>query len=97
MQNKKPLPPVMVEAKPRRVCSVCGTASYSSTGIHPQCAEEQADAARVERLKSDKKAEKAKEKVVSPDALSPWRKRCPKCRAQWHIRKQTCECGHQFT
>jgi hypothetical protein len=70
--------------------------SYSAGGIHPQCAEEQADASRVARLKKIRKASKPKGKSANPNAVSPWHKRCPKCRAEVHIRKQACDCGHRF-
>lgn len=48
--------PIPLDKSPR-VCSVCGKSSYSSGGIHPQCAEAQADGARVARLKAARKAE----------------------------------------
>jgi hypothetical protein len=79
------------------MCAVCGTVSYSPGGIHPQCAEELADAPRVERLKAEKKAEKPRGQGAKPNALNSWHKRCPKCRMHLHIRKLTCDCGHQFS
>ena len=39
---KKPAP--MFTAPNRRLCPVCGKASYSRTGEHPQCAVTRADA-----------------------------------------------------
>jgi len=68
MDRKKPIPPLLRQNKPRHVCSVCGIVSYSPGGIHPQCAQKQADAPRVEGLKSAKKAENQKEKVANPSA-----------------------------
>jgi hypothetical protein len=97
MHDKKPDPLIATEIKPRRLCSVCGRVSYSQGGIHPQCAEEQADAPRVARLKAAKKAAKPKAKVTNPNALSPWHKLCPKCRVQLHVRKLTCDCGYRFS
>ena len=96
MHTKKPIPFPNGE-KPRRLCPVCGTVTYSVGGIHPQCAEELADSPRVERLKARKKAEKPKGKVANANALNAWHKRCPKCRTQVHVRKLTCGCGHQFS
>jgi len=46
----------------RKICPVCGTTSYSASGMHPQCAMQQADAPRMERLKILRKEEEAKEK-----------------------------------
>ena len=45
-------------------CPVCGKRSYSVSGIHPQCAVQQADARRDQQLKEKKKTE-AKKKPVS--------------------------------
>jgi hypothetical protein len=53
MSEKKPLP--LVTMPKRDVCPVCGHASYSSTGIHPQCALSQADAKRRAKLIAAKK------------------------------------------
>ena len=96
MQNEKPIPLLAPTEKPRRLCSVCGTVSYSPGGIHPQCNQLQADIARVERLKAAKKTEKPKEKVAISGTLRPWQKLCPKCRTQLHVRKLACICGHRF-
>jgi len=97
MLAKKPEPLLVVPAKPRRLCPVCGKASYSAGGTHPQCAEEQADAARVARLKKARKMAQPKAKGANPNALSPWHKRCPKCQIEVHIRKLACKCGYQFS
>ena len=42
MNNRKPLP--LLPQPVREICPVCGKASYSKNGIHPQCAITQADA-----------------------------------------------------
>ena len=97
MHNKKPIPLPSGATKPRPVCVVCGSVSYSPGGIHPQCAEEQADAPRLARLKKAQKTAKPKGKVANPNALSPWHKRCPKCHAELHVRKLTCDCGYRFS
>ena len=97
MANKKPDGLLARKSSPQRICPVCGVIAYSRGGIHPQCAQEQADAPRVERIKAAKKVAKPKVKVTSPKALSAWHKLCPKCRRQIHIRKLSCECGHTFS
>lgn len=94
MHEKKPDP---LPAKPRRLCPVCGMVSYSAGGTHPQCAEEQSDAARVARLKKVQKTARPKARGANPNALSPWQKRCPKCHNEVHIRKLACGCGYQFS
>jgi len=43
MSEKKPKPEVIVI--PRKLCPVCGKASYSSGGVHPQCSQKKAAAA----------------------------------------------------
>jgi hypothetical protein len=55
MCYKTPLPLLLVDAPPRRLCPVCGVVSYSREGIHPQCAERRADAPRMERVMADMK------------------------------------------
>jgi hypothetical protein len=98
MDNKKPIPLLLRQNKPRHVCSVCGIVSYSPGGIHPQCAQKQADAPRVEGLKSAKKAENPKDKVANSSAPNLWQKKvCPRCHTNSHARKLTCDCGHQFS
>lgn len=48
--NKKP-PPLYPQAA-RALCPVCGVASYSHEGIHPQCAMHVADQIHIDRLKA---------------------------------------------
>ena len=89
MSEKKPTP--LVPQSKGTICPVCGNRTYSRDGIHPQCAAAQADAARVEKLKAERKREAAKAKP------STWRsKRCPMCNAEIHVRRKTCDCGHGF-
>jgi len=95
-KNKKPIPLHLRDASPRHLCPVCGTVSYSRQGIHPQCAKEQADAPRKERVKRNKKADGSNGKAATSLALGLCHKRCPRCQAQLHIRKMTCGCGYQF-
>jgi hypothetical protein len=52
----------------------------------------------MDRLKAaSKRVHEPKTKVSNPLALRPWHKRCPRCRAELHIRKSTCKCGHHFS
>ena len=97
MHVKKPDPLPTGASKPPRVCSVCGSVSYSVGGIHPQCAEEQADAKRVARIKRENKSRKPPAKADKSQASKAWHKACPKCNAQVHVRKRTCECGYRFS
>ncbi len=54
MSTKKP-EPLLLATKPP-ICPFCGHATYSSGGIHPQCAISQADAPRQVRLQAERKA-----------------------------------------
>lgn len=90
--QKKP-DPLFTPPPGRKRCPVCGEISYSSAGIHPQCAQEQADAVRTKRAKPSEKSEKKPSKA---SGLRPWHRRCPKCRALVHVRKSDCECGFTF-
>lgn len=65
MNNKKPLP--LVSCPQPKTCPVCGHSSYSSNGIHPQCAVTQADEPRKARLVAAKKAI-AQEKKTSHES-----------------------------
>ena len=96
MCYKKPLPLLLVDAPPRRLCPVCGAVSYSREGIHPQCAERRADAPRMERVRADKRVDERKGKPANALLVKPWHKRCPECQAQSHIREPTCVCGYPF-
>jgi len=88
MNNRRPTPIITEPGK--KICPVCGTPSYSAGGVHPQCAVRQADATRHEQRKAKKKTKEKK----TPQAI--WRKKCPKCGAEIHVRKKTCVCGHDF-
>ena len=94
--HKKPDPLVFAATPPRRLCPVCGTTTYSREGIHPQCAEQQSDAPRMELVKAAKRVAQETPAPASIAGLSPWQKACPKCQAQLHIRRLTCDCGHEF-
>ena len=79
MSQKMPLP-LMTEGgtvASTRLCPVCGEASYSRQGIHPQCAVTQADATRTARLKAAaKKREKSPaHKATNSFTLSAWHRR----------------------
>jgi hypothetical protein len=34
--------------------------------------------------------------VKAPRQQKSWKKKCPKCDAEVHVRKKKCECGHNF-
>ena len=90
VSDKKPTP--IVSGPNGRVCPVCGQKSYSASGIHPQCAVEQADAARKEILDAKKK----EQATVKKAAVRSWNKKCPKCGKEVHVRKKTCDCGYTW-
>jgi hypothetical protein len=68
---------------------VCGKASYSRTGVHPQCALARADAITA-----------AARRAANPNPKKPvrkaWSKTCPKCQCEIPARRFACECGHKF-
>jgi hypothetical protein len=94
MNAKRPEP--LYEAKQRPKCPVCGQTTYSRAGIHPQCAQDRADERRMEVVKAKRKAAAPAKVAVTPDEVKSWHKRCPKCRAEVHMRRSTCDCGFQF-
>lgn len=69
MQAKKPIPPTTQDNKPRRMCPVCGKASYSLGGIHPQCSQTREDAPRIKALNAAKKTKKPKLQVARLPSL----------------------------
>jgi hypothetical protein len=73
-------------------CPVCGKASYSPGGIHPQCAMQQADEPRLARLRAARSSTPKPAKT----ARQSWQKKCPECGKQSHVSRQSCECGHKF-
>jgi endogenous inhibitor of DNA gyrase (YacG/DUF329 family) len=83
----------IVVAPPAKLpCPVCGKASYSPGGIHPQCAMQLADEPRLARLRATKAATPKPQKA----ARKSWQKKCPACGKQSHVSRQSCECGHTF-
>jgi hypothetical protein len=66
MSDTKPDP--LIYRNARKLCPVCGSASYSPSGVHPQCAMQQNDAPRVARLKILRKANEDKKKLQGPYA-----------------------------
>jgi hypothetical protein len=87
MSEKKP---IVLRAVPlQRVCPVCGKASYSPAGTHPQCSVARADAISRE-------ARKVAEVEVSKAPRKLWSKPCPKCKRQIPARRIVCDCGHNF-
>ena len=95
MHAKKPDPLPTREAKALRICDVCGEVSYSAAGMHPQCAQQQADERRIAGIKAEKKAA-AQNPATGPAVSKPWTKLCPKCQLAMHIRKRQCDCGYLF-
>lgn len=83
---------IIVPQPPKNLCPICGKASYSVGGIHPQCAMQQADEPRIVKLRTAKAADAKIKKPVR----QTWKKRCPKCGNQVHARREACECGHKF-
>ena len=89
MSEKKPTP--RISKTSGKVCPVCGKQTYSKGGIHPQCAVHQADSARAEKLKAERKRE------TNTAKQSTWtKKECPKCGRESHVRRKECDCGHVF-
>ena len=86
---------VVIPQPPKNLCPICGKPAYSLGGIHPQCAMQQADEPRIVGLRAAKSIESREKKPVVKNAKN-WKKRCPKCGAQVHARRDLCECGHKF-
>ena len=82
----------IVPQPPRNLCPICGKATYSAGGIHPQCAMQQADEPRLVRLRAAKTAETKTKKPVQ----QAWKKKCPKCGTQVAARLEVCHCGFRF-
>lgn len=95
MSHRKPEP--IGGRKSPNICPVCGKASYSVGGIHPQCSVKKADLERAKELK-ESQAKAGKDKENSPKAKQQgrWQKSCPKCKTSLHVRKKECDCGHSF-
>jgi hypothetical protein len=74
----------------RNLCPVCGKASYSLGGTHPQCA--------IAREDADIRAKRLAAGVVVPRsaARTQWMKTCPQCQRQMASRRYVCDCGHTF-
>jgi RNA polymerase subunit RPABC4/transcription elongation factor Spt4 len=94
MSEKKPIPSV-IEPNSKK-CPICGKASYSQGGIHPQCAMAQADGPRRMKLAADKKALAHEKAEADRGKLRTWEKSCPKCKTRMPANRPTCPCGHHF-
>jgi hypothetical protein len=94
MYEKKPQPPL--PARTHNRCPVCDEISYSRAGVHPQCSARRADQERKKRIKLEDLSAEAKNTATPASGASPWRKCCPMCKAQQHVRKAVCDCGHHF-
>lgn len=93
MSVKKPVP--VSAGTGHNLCPVCGKRSYSAAGTHPQCAQRRAEAVRREEMAAEKTAEEPPP-AKAPRQQRSWKKKCPKCDAELHIRKKICSCGHNF-
>jgi hypothetical protein len=96
MTQKRPVPIYGTALSQRRLCPVCQKVSYSREGIHPQCAQLQADMARVERLKAKARKAAAKKAAETSSGSSTWYRPCPRCKASVHVRKAVCGCGYEL-
>jgi hypothetical protein len=83
---------IIAPPAPKHLCPVCKTPAYSLGGIHPQCAIQQADEPRINRLRVARAAEPKVKKPVR----QTWQKKCPKCGNQSHVSLKLCKCGHSF-
>jgi hypothetical protein len=94
MNIKKPTP--VLDPGQQRICPVCGKRSYSSNGIHPQCAVSQADAPLKRKYKAEKKLSPKKKPASGRTGSFSWKKPCPKCGLEIHVRTKACICGFRF-
>lgn len=94
MNIKKPTP--VLTGGLNRTCPVCGKRSYSSNGIHPQCAVNQADEPSKRKYKAEKKLPSKKKSMPGRTGSFTWKKACPKCGVELHVRSKACGCGHRF-
>lgn len=90
--NKKPVPLFVTQTRP--TCPICGHASYSTSGIHPQCAMQAEDRIRTDRIKA--RLAIPTPEVASSESLRRYEKRCPKCQTVHPARRYKCGCGHMF-
>jgi hypothetical protein len=84
----RPMTPALIApVRERPKCPVCGKVSYSSAGIHPQCAVNRADAKLRLILKAKREAEAA---AAPPGGFS---KRCSGCGRAVAAPRLVCACG----
>jgi hypothetical protein len=69
MNNRKPTP--LASQPTPKTCPICGHSSYSSDGIHPQCAVTQADAPRQAQLNAARKEIALEKKQAIEDEAAP--------------------------
>ncbi len=74
----------------RKLCPICGKASYSSSGTHPQCEVAKSDTAFRAALKARIAAGEV------PAVRHPWTTRCPRCGLSQPSRRFACDCGYSF-
>jgi hypothetical protein len=91
--SSRPIPLLDAVARPRPLCPVCGSATYSAAGIHPQCSVALYDQMHRERI--GKRVSEPAPKPIAP-VIKAWHRLCPRCGEQTHFRKPECACGHAF-
>jgi hypothetical protein len=84
----KPTGPVMP------TCPVCGKATYSRGGIHPQCASERQDKVIMAARRASEDQTDGGAALVQP--RKQWTKPCPRCKRVVPARRAACECGFSF-
>jgi hypothetical protein len=69
---------------------VCGHASYSASGIHPQCSHLRSEPTRLKRASALPKGAATEASVKSSNV---WYRPCPSCGKSAHVRTKVCSCG----
>jgi hypothetical protein len=86
--------PVIVIPGPEKIlCPICNEPTYSRGGIHPQCAMEQADEARVTLLRNARRADDKRGRPIP----QVHKKRCPECDSYSDAQREVCWCGFHFS
>ena len=89
MNHKNPTP--MIQPTGKKLRPVCGKPSYSLEGIHPQCAVEQADAPRRERLRTEKETAVDRQERLAAEVMAQEMPQvpCSSSRASKSVRVRT--------
>ena len=94
MSEKKPQP--LNPPKRHDRCPVCGEASYSLAGVHPQCSVRRADEKHKNGIKLVNLLANEAKSAGPVGGVTPRQKNCPECNLLQHIQKVVCGCGHTF-